>query len=385
MIIARHLKRVSLALPVLGSFGMMQSAFAVGTDAGVSINNRATVSYSVGSVSQTPIESSPTGNSTPGANQGANTTFVVDNKILHVVTEVSGNAASAAPGQPNIVATFTVSNDGNQSQGYALTATNVANGTATPFTSGGGPDAFDVGNLRVFVDSNGNGTYDAGTDVATTIDALAEDGDVTVFVVSDMPLTATNGQFASVQLAARAAVAGTSGATLVTQSTGADDPAVIDVVFADVGATARDGIHEASDQYAIASAALSLAKISSVISDPFNNTTNPKAIPGAVVQYSVTVTNAGASAATGVAISDPLPANTTFVQGAYASGTDVEVQVGPSGTPTRCIAESPADTNVDGCFRNPSGQLVVQAPMSIGTVNTGAANAVTVRFRVTIN
>jgi uncharacterized repeat protein (TIGR01451 family) len=130
---------------------------------------------------------------------------------------------------------------------------------------------------------------------------------------------------------------------------------------------------------------LSLAKISSVISDPFNNTTNPKAIPGAVVQYSVTVTNAGASAATGVAISDPLPANTTFVQGAYASGTDVEVQVGPSGTPTRCIAESPADTNVDGCFRNPSGQLVVQAPMSIGTVNTGAANAVTVRFRVTIN
>ena len=48
MTIARHLKRVGLALPVLGSFGLMQSAFAIGTDSGMSISNRATVSYSVG-------------------------------------------------------------------------------------------------------------------------------------------------------------------------------------------------------------------------------------------------------------------------------------------------------------------------------------------------
>jgi uncharacterized repeat protein (TIGR01451 family) len=153
------------------------------------------------------------------------------------------------------------------------------------------------------------------------------------------------------------------------------------VVFADVGATARDGIHEASDQYAIASATLSVAKTSTVISDPFNNTTNPKAIPGAIVQYAITVSNTGASAASGVAINDPLPANTTFVQGQYTGSTDVEVQVGA--TTTRCVAETPADTNVDGCFRNALGQLVVGAPMAVSTVNA-AANVI-VRFRMTIN
>jgi uncharacterized repeat protein (TIGR01451 family) len=379
MTIARHLKRVGLALPVLGSFGLMQSAFAIGTDAGVSINNRATVNYSVGSVAQTPIESSPTGNANPGVNQGANTTFVVDNKILHTVAETSGNATSTSPGAPNVVAAFTVTNQGNFAQGYALTPTNQATGTASPF--GAGTDAFDVTNLRVFVDSNSNGTYDSGVDTATFINTLNEDAVVTVFIVSDMPLTATNGQLANVQLAARAAVAGTSAATLVTQSAGVDNPAVVDIVFADVGATARDGIHEAVDQYAVASAALSVAKTSSVISDPFNLTVNPKAIPQAVVQYSIAVTNTGATQAAGLSIRDPLPANTTFVQGQYTSATDVEVQVGA--TTTRCVAETPADSNADGCFRNNLGELIVGAPMAVATVNAGAS--VTVRFRVQIN
>src|SRR5262245_54382076 len=101
MSIARHLKRVSLALPVLGALGLMQSAFAVGTDSGVAINNRATVTYNVGSVAQTPIESSPTGNSTAGVGAGANTTFVVDNRIIHVVDEVGGTVNAATPGATN--------------------------------------------------------------------------------------------------------------------------------------------------------------------------------------------------------------------------------------------------------------------------------------------
>jgi uncharacterized repeat protein (TIGR01451 family) len=382
MSIARHLKRVALALPVLGSLGLMQNAFAVGTDAGTSIDNRATVNYSVSGVAQTAIESSPSGNTTPGVGAGASTTFVVDNKILHVVAEVSGNATSTSPGATEVLATFTVTNTGNFAQGYALTATNLATSSASPFV-GGSADAFDVANLRVFVDANGNGTYEAGTDSAAFINTLAEDAAVTVFVVSDMPLTATNSQRANVQLAARAAQANTSAATLMVQSAGADNPTVVDIVFADAGASARDGIHEAVDQYAIASAALSVAKTSAVFSDPFNNTTNPKAIPQAIVEYSVVVTNNGASAATGVSIRDPLPTATSFVQGVYTGATDVEVQVGA--TTTRCIAEATSDTNSDGCFRNASGELIVATPMAISTVNTGVANAVTVRFRVQIN
>ncbi|MHA7818783.1 MAG: proprotein convertase P-domain-containing protein [Erythrobacter sp.] len=38
---------------------------------------------------------------------------------------------------------------------------------------------------------------------------------------------------------------------------------------------------------------LSVSKVSSVISDPVNGTTNPKAIPGATIEYLITVTNTG--------------------------------------------------------------------------------------------
>jgi uncharacterized repeat protein (TIGR01451 family) len=379
MTIARHLKRVGLALPVLGSFGLMQSAFAIGTDAGVSINNRATVNYSVGSVAQTPIESSPTGNTTA---TGTDTTFVVDNKILHVVAEVGTAVNPTAPGATNVVATFSVTNQGNNSQGYVLSAVNQVTGAAAP-SFGTTADNSDVTNLRIRVEAGavpgGNAAaYDA-TDTAVNISSLAEDAVVRVYVLADVPLTATNNQFANVQLAAHAANNGTT--TVVTQTVGADNPAVVDVVFADEGATARNGIHEAIDQYAIASATLSVAKTSTVVSDPFNLTTNPKAIPQAIVEYSVVVTNTGATPAASVSIRDPLPANTTFVQGQYTSATDVEVQVGA--TTTRCVAETPADTNSDGCFRNNLGELIVGAPMAVATVNAGAS--VTVRFRVQIN
>lgn len=381
MTIARHLKQVSLALPVLGSFVSMQSALAIGTDSGTPINNRATVSYSVGSVAQTPIESSPTGNSNPGLNNGTNTMFVVDNKILHLVTEVGAAVNPTSPGATNVVATFQVTNTGNNSQGYLLTAVNQATGAAAP-AFGTTADNTDVTNLRVRVEAGavpgGNASAYDPTDTALNISSLAEDASVRVYVLADVPLTAINGQFANVQLAAQATDNGTT--TVVSQTVGADTPGSIDVVFADAGATARDGIHEAIDQYSIASATLSVAKTSSVVRDLFG-TTNPKAIPGAVVQYTITVTNTGASAATGVAVNDPLPTNTTFAQGEYTSGTDVEVQVGA--TTTRCIAETTSDTNGDGCFRNASGQLIVQAPMAVDTVNAGAN--VIVRFSVSIN
>jgi uncharacterized repeat protein (TIGR01451 family) len=42
---------------------------------------------------------------------------------------------------------------------------------------------------------------------------------------------------------------------------------------------------------------ISVSKISSIIADPINGTTNPKAIPGATVEYLITVTNIGVDAA----------------------------------------------------------------------------------------
>jgi uncharacterized repeat protein (TIGR01451 family) len=377
------MKQAALALLVLGGAVLLPQAQAAGTAASTSIQNRATISYSVGGNAQTPIESSPTGNSTPGTNNGVSTAFVVDNKVDLTVTEVAGAATVVNPGEANVVATFLVTNTGNAPQAYQLTPTNVAAG-GTLF---GNADNAEVNNLRVFVDANNNGTYEPATDTATSITTLAADGDVRVFIVADVPVTATNAQYANVRLTAATAVNNTP-ATLLGESAGADNPATVEVVFAD-GASAggdvlRNGRFAADDQYAVQSAALSVQKASTVVSDTFNGTTNPKAIPGATVEYAVTVTNTGTVAATGLSLADPLPANTTFVQNGYSSGTrDVQLTVGA--TDTFCVAEAGgADSNADGCVRTAGGALQVGAP-ALGAVAVGAANAVTVRFRVTIN
>jgi uncharacterized repeat protein (TIGR01451 family) len=376
------MKHAALALLVLGGAVVLPQAQAAGTAASTSIQNRATISYSVGGNAQTPIESSPTGNSTPGTNNGVSTAFVVDNRVDLTVTEVAGAATVVNPGQLNAVATYLVTNTGNAPQAYQLTPANITGGTLFSNT-----DNADVGNLRVFVDANANGTYEPATDTATGITTLAADIGVRVFIVADVPVTATNAQYANVRLTAAAAVNNTP-ATLLAQSTGADNPATVEIVFADGagagGDAARNGQFAADDQYAVQSAALSVLKASTVVSDTFNGTTNPKAIPGATVEYAVTVTNTGAVAATGLSIADPLPANTTFVQNGYSSGTrDVRLTVGS--TDTFCIAEAGGtDTNADGCVRTAGGVLQVGAP-ALGAVAVGAANAVTLRFRVTIN
>jgi uncharacterized repeat protein (TIGR01451 family) len=134
---------------------------------------------------------------------------------------------------------------------------------------------------------------------------------VRIFVLANVPAAATNGQYASIRLQAQAAAAGSSGATLAVETAAADNPAVVDIVFADAG---RDASETADGQYAIQSAALSVSKAVAVISDPFN-TTNPKAIPGAVVEYTINIENTGAVAATNLSLTDAIPANTTYLAG----------------------------------------------------------------------
>jgi hypothetical protein len=54
---------------------------------------------------------------------------------------------------------------------------------------------------------------------------------------------------------------------------------------------------------------LVIVKTVSTISDPINNTTNPKSIPGAIKQYAITVTNqgSGASDANSIKVGDAIP------------------------------------------------------------------------------
>ena len=275
-------------------------AFAAGTMAGSTITNTVTVDYQVGGVAQTAT--------------AASDTFTVDRKVNLTVAEVGTTTTTVSPGQLAAVTTFQVTNLSNTVLDFALTVAQQSGGAAAH----GGTDSFNATNLRIYRDANGDGLYDAGDTLVTFLDELAADASATVFVLADIPLGQTTGSVAAVDLSATGREGGTGGAqgAALIQSAGGNT-AGMDTVFADgAGSTdaSRDAAFSAKDDYTVSAAALSVIKSSTLISDPFNGATNPKYIPGAVIQYCIAVSNAAGSAdATSIAVSDPLPGTVTYL------------------------------------------------------------------------
>jgi hypothetical protein len=174
-------------------------------------------------------------------------------------------------------------------------------------------DTIDMNNVRVIVDSNNNGVYDAA-DTKSYIDELAPDATKTVFIVADVDADAANDAIAIYDLKAQVAQAGavdTAGAAITQDNANqADDAATVQIVFADGAGTAdalHDGIFSSADAWKIVTADVTVSKDSIVVSDPVNGTTNPKRIPGAIVRYCYIVTNAvGGAEATGALVTDTL-------------------------------------------------------------------------------
>jgi hypothetical protein len=312
--------------------GGIQNAVAGGVASGTSIDNLATLNFSVGGVAQPAVGSSPTGN-TVGA--GTPTTFVVDKKVDLVVVEGNTTFTGVTPGATTQVTTFTVTNLGNDVQDYSLTAANLASGT-TLFT---GTDNFDVTGVVAYVESGATPGYQPAQDTAVFIDELAPDASRTVYVVATVPLGRINGDQAVVGLTATTLSGGalnTQGSTL-TATVGANT-AGVDTVFADgAGATdaARDGAFSALDAYRVLNSVLTISKTAQIVCDPVNSVTNPKNIPGTVVRWTVTITNtAGAGASASLAsVIDALNANTTFESNLITGAGGAAACASGTGTP----------------------------------------------------
>lgn len=67
-------------------------------------------------------------------------------------------------------------------------------------------------------------------------------------------------------------------------------------------------------------AVLGVTKVSTLISDPVNGTTNPRAMPGAIMEYCILVQNPGSGTATNVIGTDTIPAALTYTVGSMLSG-----------------------------------------------------------------
>ena len=126
---------------------------------------------------------------------------------------------------------------------------------------------------------------------------------------------------------------------------------------------------------------LLVSKVAQTLTDPINGSANPKAIPGAVIQYTLGVSNQGLGPvdADSLVITDPLPTDTAlfvdtsggdpiaFVDGAVASGltytfaTDVTFSNQVGGGPPYNYAPVPDaqgfDAVVTGFRINPGGAM----------------------------
>jgi len=123
----------------------------------------------------------------------------------------------------------------------------------------------------------------------------------------------------------------------------------------------------------VQTAALVLAKTSTVITDPINGTIDPKMIPGARVRYCLLVTNNGPLAANNVVVSDPVPASMTFQPGTLRSGANC------------AAATTVEDDDASGADESdPMGASYGGASVAgvVGTMPNGATAAVT--FEATI-
>ena len=355
----KHTRKLLSSAGLLALTAMGANPAYGATEAGTSITNNVTVNFQVGGVSQTA--------------SNASDTFTVDRKVALTVAEVGTVTTEVSPGQTAAVTTFTVTNNSNAVLDFALTAAQVSTGGTGAHSN---TDSFDVTNVKIYVDTNTDGDYDAGTDLEVSyLDEIARDGGSrTVFVVSDVPLSLATGSVAAVTLQATSQAGGSSGSqgSDLTATSGANT-AGMDTVFADASGAAtgdgsRDGKHSAMDDYTVKAAVLTVAKTSKIISDPVNGTTDPKFIPGATIEYCISVANASGSAtATGIAISDTVPTEVTYLSsyGIFVDGT----------------VDGGGACNTDGSAGGSFGSGAVSGSLS----DIAAGVTRTLRFRATIN
>ena len=118
---------------------------------------------------------------------------------------------------------------------------------------------------------------------------------------------------------------------------------------------------------------LAVSKISTVLSDGVS-TTNPKAIPGAILRYCITIANAGPITASNVVMSDVVPSDLTFISGTMATGTSCGTAV---------TAED--DNNVGADESDTDGMSISGSTVSGVTPSMLAGASFAMVFNATIN
>lgn len=322
------LNKTLTALAIGASFGLSGQAFAAGTLSGTNISNTVTLNYKVGTITQAAVDSSAA--------------FKVDNKVDMELVDNTGTSTIISGAE--VTYTYTLSNSGNKEQFFKL---GLANQVA---------DVTDTGNITIptvtYAQTGGTGTSSLASGVVTidpdsTIQFTAK---FTFPLTRDGGFTIENGDDFNILVTA-AATTDATGATALTADVATDKNDTTGlipnltakelIVFAEdssVDSAAFNGVISAGTTTTIETASFTdgngntgpLLSVK-VINDPICNdstTANfedanyvvgtqttcltadlpngykPKAIPGALVEYTLYTKNESSIDATNVVFTE---------------------------------------------------------------------------------
>jgi len=289
--------------------------WGLGTQAGTDITNSATLSYSAGGVTQPDIDSNTD-------------TFKVDRKIDMILVTTDTDQTEVTPGQQDKITNYEFRNESNTNERFKFEVANLNNDDEADYDTD--KDNDDVNNLEIqctYTDGSGNSqTKSWASDFVIEI---KEDTNATCQVRADIKDADHGGEDKDIMNVELKATAYKSDTEKETETTSDDTQGTEDVVFADgesvangsdsnglgktesddnghKGDTKGNGIEVARSGYRIVTPVLSVTKTSCVISDPVNNTSHPKRIPGAIIRYMFDIKNTGTGDVNDLSLSDDI-------------------------------------------------------------------------------
>lgn len=329
--------RFFIQILLLASVFAAVNARAAGTAAGTPISNTATLDYSIGGVPNAPITSAPA-------------VVTVDELIALTLTWQDGAAVAVNTPDVNTPLSFALTNTGNGTESFTLSRNNALSGDQYDPVSSAVP---------IYLESNGTPGLQTGVGGDTayagsvTLPANAPTSSVIVYVLSDTPAGLTNGDRGDVQLTAASATPGASGAALGTTLNGVGDGGVDAVVGVPLAQASDTGSYL-------------VGGVSVVVTKTLLSPANPAdLIPGAVLTYRLVLTVAGSGTASALVLSDPIPAELSYVAG--------------SATLSGALACAPCTDAVDG---DPVSFVANTLSATLG--NMTAPASVTLEFQTTL-
>lgn len=322
------------------------SALAAGTQAGTVVTSTAVIDYQIAGTNYT-------GN--------AVSSFTVHERLeVNLVWQDAANVQAPSPG-PSTVVSFLLTNTGNGSEQFLLSADGSVGGDDFDFAAAG---------IQIWIDDGDNAwqpvndTLYNGSNGPVLNGASPADDAVTVFVVADAPPGQPAGALGNLALTAVSATADAAGETGNTgaQISGGGDGGVDAIVGLSGAAGTAIGTVE------VIAGGVSIAKSVQVTDAQGGDVPHT----GATLRYTLQINVFGSSPVDNLIITDPIPANTTYVPGSITLDSTAQTDA----------ADAPADyADFNGTNAN-----TVTVDLSRGaTVSITPPATFTIEFSVTID